>query len=158
MQLPDSLYSQDQISVALAELHTYVGQIRDSQARAKVGSGQVSIKLSPLLDALFVATDINKTSPSEVDALITKLENMRQTAPVIHLTLAISPDDATKIALTKWFRREIHPHALLAFTSQSAIGGGLILRAGSAIHDFSYRTQLLAHKNRISEILKNAQR
>ena len=155
IRLPDSIYSQNQVGVALAELHTYAGHLRDSLARAKIESQPIDIAPSPFLDALFTATNSDKKVLSGVETLITELEDLRRTAPTVHITLAAFPDESMKMTITKWFR-QIHPEVFVAFGTRSDIVGGMILRTSSTIHDFSYRTQLLSHRNRISEILRSA--
>jgi F0F1-type ATP synthase delta subunit len=70
----------------------------------------------------------------------------------MHLTLGAPATRTLKRQLTVWFRSQIHPDSLLTFAARSDIGGGLILRAGSRVYDFSFRSKILENKSRIMEL------
>lgn len=153
VRLPVDVYSPDQLSLQLQELRHLLAKRRDIAAQARVnGATQPYPALSFELQALLKANAVREDDLAGLEVLIKELEALRQKAPVVHLTMAALPNRNLARQLTVWFRDQIHPDTLLTFVMRRDIGGGLMLRAGSNVYDFSFRGQLLRHKDRISEI------
>lgn len=155
MHLPVDLYSADQLSAAMLELHDYIGTMRDAAIRNKTSDSKARLEaphLSALLLGLFRGADIAPDDQRAAESLLHALELIRSKAPVVHVTLPALPNRTLKRKLTVWFRAEVHPHTFLTFATRSDIGGGIIVQAGSHVYDFSFRQQLLGNKHRIAEI------
>jgi hypothetical protein len=153
LRLPVDVYSVEQLSSLIAELREHASAVRSATVRAKVSERRQEVPApSPLLTSLLHGTTTKVDDATASEALLKDLETLRKKAPIAHITLAALPTRTIKRQLVVWFRAEIHPYALLTFAMRSDIGGGLILQVGSHIYDLSFRQQLLANKQRISEI------
>ena len=154
LHLPVDLYSPDQLSAVILELHDYIGALRDRAAREKVGASapEEPLHVSALLLGALHGADVKKGDIRAAEVLLGALKLLRDKAPVVHVTLAGLPNRTMKRQLTVWFRTQIHKHALMTFAMRTDIGGGIVLRAGSHVYDFSLKQVLLSNKNKISEI------
>lgn len=102
---------------------------------------------SALLQSLLDAADGQDTHQ-----LLEELEQLLHHAPVVHVTTGALPGHDLRLHLTGWFRREIHEHVLLTFAARRDIGGGVVVRAGSHVYDFSFKRLILDNKHRITEL------
>jgi hypothetical protein len=153
VRLPIDLYSPEQLSAIIIELRAYSGSLRDTSVRAKASYATAAAPhASALLLGAFHESGTSSTDQAGLEKLLKQLEAIRDKAPAVHLMMAALPNRELKRKLTQWFRDEIHPYALLTFATRADIGGGLILQAGSHVYNYSFREQILSHKNRISEI------
>lgn len=153
LQLPVDVYSPDQVGLLVQELRALLGKRRDLIAQARItGRADPFPSLSSTLETLLKTSTIIPDDLSSLEELIKQLEDLRVAAPMVHLTLAAMPNRTLIRQLTVWFRDQIHPNTLLTFVMRRDVGGGVIVRAGSSIYDFSFRGQILRHKDRISEI------
>lgn len=151
MTLPNDLYSPDQLSELTMELRGYIGALRDTAVRNRstnAASPAALPKISALLKQLFENVSGTMT-PEEV---LRELEAQLKSAPTVHVLLAAQPSKDLKRQIVLWFRVEVHPSMLLTFSERRDIGGGIVVRAGSHIYDFSFKRQILDNKNRIMEI------
>lgn len=153
--LPPDICTPQQLGSALAELRIFLNRLQDRAARQKVSG--VSELPPSLSQAARNILEINGLSPQSLQlaTFTVELEKLRDTAPVAHFVLAELPEAGICQQLTDWFRQNIHASSLLTFSSRSDIGGGFLLRAGGKQYDFTFRSQLLDSKARIS-VLFNA--
>lgn len=153
VHLPVDVFSPDQLSGLIAELHTYRGKLRDAAVRAKTTKSKAVLpELHEGLKNLLTSSGVKPDDLTGLEALNKELDGVLKAAPVMHLTLAAGAGRTLKRQLTVWFRTQIHPHSLLTFATRSDIGGGMMLQAGSHFYDFSFRDRLLANKSRLTEI------
>ena len=154
VQLPLDLYSPEQLSAIIIELRAHNSAVRDANVRSKATHEQspAPVHTSALLMATLREAGVGPTDESALEKLLKQLEVIRDRAPAVHLMMAALPNRDFKRKLTDWFRAEIHPYAMLTFATRMDIGGGIIIQAGSHIYNYSFREQILSHKQRISEI------
>jgi hypothetical protein len=147
MNLPYDIHSPDQISALTMELRHYIDAQRDASRRSDHGAGgthhTVSAGLNSLLEASGGATG---------QQLLDEMEALLKNAPTVHLITAIQPGHQLKLQITQWFRTNVHEHTLLTFAERRDLGGGIVVRSGSRIYDFSFKRKILDNKHRISEI------
>lgn len=158
VRLPVDLYSIDQLSAVMLELHDYLATLQQGAMRAKIteSSGRPETPhASALLLGLFHGSNVVPGDHHAAENLLQNLEIIRTKATVAHITLPALPNRLLKRQLTVWFRKEIHLYTFLTFTTRSDIGGGIIVHIGSHIYDFSFRQVLLGNKHRITEIFNN---
>ena len=74
--------------------------------------------------------------------IVAQLRVLKNTAPVMHMTFAVSADRESLQQLAAWVRREIHPHALIVVGLQPALVAGVYLRTPNHVRDFSLRALL----------------
>ena len=153
LRLPVDLYSPEQLGAIIIELRSHSGGLRDAAVRARATKQEAApIHTSALLMAAYREAGVSPTDQPNTEKLLKQLEAIRDRAPAVHLMMAALPNRDFKRKLVEWFRAEIHPYALLTFATRADIGGGIIIQAGSHIYNYSFREQILSHKNRISEI------
>jgi hypothetical protein len=111
--------------------------------------------LSPLAKRLFEANNVTPAATQSIRQLLTQLEETRIIAPRMRIMLPAWPDASIREALVECIREQIHPLAMLSFAVRADMGGGCILQAGSRRFDFSFHSQLLANKHKISEHLNS---
>jgi len=151
VNLPTDVYSPDQLSELTMELRGYIGALRDTaiRNRSTTVAGEAALpKMSALLKLIFENVSGTMT-PEEV---LRELEMQLKNAPTAHVLLAAQPSKDLKRQIVLWFRVEVHPSVLLTFSERRDIGGGIVIRAGSHIYDFSFKRRILDNKNRIMEI------
>lgn len=149
MTLPSDIYSPDQVSELTMELRRYMNAMRDNAAQKQAGKKPPTPEMSTALRTIYEDAINNLTTP---DDLLRDLEALLKNAPVVHLLLASTPGSELKRQLVLWFRTEISPSTLLAFAERRDIGGGVVIRAGSAIYDLSFRKRILDGKQRLTEL------
>ncbi len=155
LRLPVDLYSVDQLSAIMLELHDYTSILLSHAIKIKATNSQLPAEaphISALLLGVFHGASITPGNQTKAESLLHALELIRSRAPVVHVTLPALPNRTFKRQLTVWFRSEVHPHTFLSFVTRTDMGGGIILQAGSGVYDFSFRRQLLGNKHRIAEI------
>jgi hypothetical protein len=152
VHLPVDMQSPDQVSGVLVELNQYISGLRDAAARVKVGGKADKPELPGHLETLLKSTGVNTEDMPALEALAAHLETIIKDAPVMHITLAAPATRTLKRQLTVWFRTQVHPVSLLTFAARGDIGGGLVIRAGSHIYDYSFRAAILENKTRLMEI------
>lgn len=94
---------------------------------------------SKLMDQTIHVNRLNLLKPEDRASLKTFLETAKKGAPVLHVSFSADPPQAFLEKLVSWFRREVHPSALLTVGLQPNIGAGCILRTTNRQFDFSLR-------------------
>lgn len=154
-KLPLDLYSPDQLGIVMLELRDHINAMRDKAVREKQsGQPEEAPHVSALLLGVMHGAGIDKEDQAAQEELQRSLQMIREKAPVAHITLAALPNRTLKRQLTEWFRTQINPYCLLTFSTRTDIGGGIVLRAGSKVYDFSFRHQIVGNKQRIAEIFE----
>lgn len=154
VKLPAEVYSPDHIGIVLWELEQLIDHLRNGETRAGVVGATIDSEkvASAFLAVVLAATGVSATDRKALESLQAELKAVRDGAPVAHIILAALPGKALKAELVGWFRRVVHKQHLVTFAVRSDIGGGFLLRTGSRQYDFTYRTQLLESKHRLTEI------
>ncbi len=99
-------------------------------------------------------TDSKQLSQAGLDELIAALENLETTSPRITITLAAAAPNSLKKTLVAWCREQIEPNILVDFRFNSTLLGGMVVRYGSHVYDWSFRRQILAARGSFPEILR----
>lgn len=89
-----------------------------------------------------------------LDELIKTLEDYGRKAPSITITLAALPSAGLKKTLVGWCRENVSPNIMVDFQFNSTLLGGLVVRSGSHVFDWSFRRQILAERNKFPEVLR----
>ncbi len=154
--LPTDVYSPSDLAALTLEIREYAkwfGQYVNAQ-RAGSRPNTAQPELSPIASNLI--RDYAKLSPmttERIDEIIATLEQAAMHAPVITITLAAPAPSEVKKQLTEWCRRELSPSVLVAFRFNAHILGGMVVRVGSRVYDWSFRTQLMNKRRGITEAL-----
>lgn len=156
--LPESLYSVDQLSLCSDELRQYAEVLRQAQNQKKVGSAQVKIVLPDLSAASY---DLIEALPKSrrldvevIDGVCDILDNWLVAAPVVNITLPAPATRSLKTELVSWFRNNVGQQIVLSFHVNPDIAGGMVVRTTNQVHDFSFRKQLLASPEKIVTVIE----
>lgn len=153
LKLPDSVASpQDLISLQL-EVQEYAQWFAHAAIKKKVASKDIegAPVMSPATTEILRAYVTDKAS---LDELAGALKAYGATAPVISITLAAPPSQGLKAMIVGWCRQNITPNALVTFQFNATLLGGMVIRSGSHIFDWSFRRQILDARAKFPEVLR----
>jgi F0F1-type ATP synthase delta subunit len=71
------------------------------------------------------------------------------------ITLAAPATTGIKKQLTAWCRDNVAPDVLVRFEFNQTLLGGMVVRFGSHIYDWSLRRQILDGRTKFPEVLRN---
>lgn len=155
LKLPDDVFSSQDLMTLIVEIGDFRRQFAQHTIQSKVGKTSTKLPdLSPsaqqLIDSCTSKKPINR---SDVDTLIAELEKIKRTSRTITITLAAPASGDIKQSLVSWCRKNLHDGILVNFSFNSNLLGGLIVRMGSHIYDWSWRRQLLESTPKFTEAL-----
>lgn len=101
-----------------------------------------------------IASIADSTDGAAIDDLIAELEDLRDSAPQLTITLAAPAGGELKRALVAWCRQNVDPNVLVSFQFNSTILGGMVVRYGSRIFDWSFRRQVLSNRDKFPAALR----
>lgn len=148
-ELPETLQGPEQIEAALLDL----GRLGDSLRRSKEKTAtddEFLTRAQAILDPL----EQEIWTPELIDEVARRLETIKSTAPMVRVTLPGLPSPKLRIELVSWFRKEIHPQVLVSFSLNRLLAGGMVLRAGSSIYDFSFSGALLKQRSKLADMFR----
>lgn len=157
-RLPDSIATSQDVTALQLELREYARWVTHESIKQRANAAGISQEpaLSPacqeLLGSLSGKKGINRLS---LDGLIKQLERYTKTAPTITFTLAAPPTTPVKASLVSWARTHIEPDILVNFHFNATILGGMVVRYGSRVFDWSFRRQILENRDKFPEILRH---
>ena len=156
VKLPALVSSPGDMTALILEIRTYntwYGQYANAhRAGARYKTAQP--ELSEV--AREVIRDWANGAPltaAHLEELITQLEHIQKTAPVITITLAAAATNDVKRALVSWCREHINEDILVAFRFNATILGGMVVRYGSRIYDWSFRRAIMNNRQHFPEVL-----
>ncbi len=160
IDLPQTVSSTEDLMALTLEIREYATWFSQTAnaARAGVSSDQKpQPQLSPAaLDVLRQAKgDAHELTPDLLDSLTTLLDRMRAHAKTMTITLAAPATNEVKNELVAWMRANIAPDVLITFRFNSLLLGGMVVRFGSRIFDWSFRRTILNERHRVGEVLRN---
>jgi hypothetical protein len=91
---------------------------------------------------------------ANLDELVLELQDIIDMAPTITITLAAPASAGIKKSLVTWCRANIAPDALVSFGFNATLLGGMVVRFGSHLYDWSFRRQILQNRAKIPEVLR----
>lgn len=154
--LPDSICSPQDITALILEVKEYARWYEHESVKQRAGTKTHSTQpiLSVTTTTFLRGMSTNGTlQPAQLDTLIAELERHKASAPTITLTLAAPAPETVKKELTAWCRKELSPSLLVSFEYNRTLLGGMVVRYGSHVHDWSFRRALLTTSTKFSEVL-----
>lgn len=70
------------------------------------------------------------------------LQNIKDHAPVVHLTFASDADAESIQKIVDWLRANAHPYSLVTVGLQPSLIGGVYIRTPNHVHDLSIRAMI----------------
>lgn len=158
IKLPDSISSKQDLSSLVLELHDYERWFMHEAIKKNIDTTNVST--APVLS--LAATELLRNieakqaiNQENLDELIEKIRDYSRAASQITITLAAPVTASLKTSLVKWCRENISSNILVNFQFNSTLLGGMVVRYGSRIFDWSFRHQLIDARNNFPEALRN---
>jgi hypothetical protein len=157
IKLPDGISSPQDLRAVILEIKDYAGWSAKAAVKKQVAGKADADKptVSAEAAAIVKAWSGDKAlTRSSLDELVAVLEEFADTASSLTLTLAAPPSGGLKKELVGWCRQNIEPDVLVSFSFNSTILGGMVVRYGSRIYDWSFRRQILANRAAFPEVLR----
>ncbi len=156
--LPDSVSSLQDIRVIVVEVRGYARWYSHDALKKRFDTKHTSEPpvISSATTALMQEWHAGKpVGQASLDKLIAVLEDFETTAPSVAITLAAPPNSGLKKTLVSWCRANIAPTVLVSFEFNTTLLGGMVVRSGSHIYDWSFRRQILEAREHFPEVLRN---
>ena len=158
LKLPDSICSiQDLIGLTL-EIREYTKWFSHAAILKKVDN--IKVVTPPIMSAAATETLRNwangkSFSRQNLDELVVTLEKFKRGAESMTIVLAAPPTNDIKRQLVSWCRNNISDNILVTFQFNAVLLGGMVVRYGSRIFDWSFRRKILANRGHFPEVLRN---
>lgn len=156
IKLPDAICSPQDLTTLILEIREYARWYEHESVKQRTGTKTRSTQplLSVTTTAFLRGASTNGTlQPVQLETLIHDLEEYKKSAPTITLTLATPAPERIKKDLTAWCRAQLSSTVLVSFEHNHTLLGGMVVRYGSHVHDWSWRRALLTTQTSFSEVL-----
>lgn len=158
LQLPSEISSKQDLQSLILEVRQYGKWFQHVGVQKRVGSKttQESPQLSKAAADLIRELSGKKgLTISDIEGLRSALEDYLKKAPTMTVTLAAPAGSDIKRTVVEWARKNIAPDVLVNFQFNSTLLGGMVVRYGSHIFDWSFRRQILDGRNKFAEVLRH---
>ena len=157
--LPSSIVSAQDLTMVIREIQDYTAWANHETIKQKAGSKK---QLTPAPELTYAATELisawGKTKGATADSyrqLVEALERIAKNAPTITITLAGPAPQHLKEHIVAWCRENLSENILVTFKFNRTILGGMVVRAGSHIYDWSLHRKLLDNGHAFTEVLSH---
>jgi len=141
--LPINVVTKIDVSRLVSEVERVDNEMTAAAVRAKTGSvEQTQPVLSEQLSDFLRQNDLKLDEGMERTTIIKQIRLLKDKAPVLHMTFAVTADIESLQKLTEWVRQTVHPQAVIAVGLQPGLVAGVYLRTPNHVHDFSMRGAL----------------
>ncbi|MBP9667274.1 F0F1 ATP synthase subunit delta [Candidatus Saccharibacteria bacterium] len=155
--LPDTIASSQDLMALILDVKEYARWFAHESIKKQVhvAASNHALSLSP------VAVEVIRTwgtsqplTTVRLDELLQTLEAYQKQAPSMTVTLAAPASRKLKTTIVAWCRQHITPTMLVTFDFNATILGGMVVRSGSHIYDWSIRRAILDNKASLPEVLR----
>ena len=139
--LPASVASPQDLTTLILEIRAYASWYSSESVKKRVGVAKPvdQPELTPVAsEVLRTYAATHAIDRAGLDNLITALEDYGKHAPVMTITLAAPVPGRIKTELTAWARANLAETILVNYRFNSTILGGMVVRYGSHIYDWSF--------------------
>lgn len=154
-KLPLSVVTKVDVGRLLREMEQIDNFLQQSAVRTP-GSAVKLPKTSRLFDETVEVNRLNVLHEDDRHQLLQFLKNIRQHAPVMHISFSADPSPLFTQKLITWLRTEIHPLVLLQIGLQPNMGAGCVLRTTNKYFDLSLRDRFKSQGDVLVNLLKGA--
>lgn len=157
LKLPGSVCSPQDLQSLIVEVRQFAKWFSHVSVKQKMSLEQTSAQpaisagAAELINTYAAGKDL---TVQILDDLIADLEDFRTNAPQLTITLAAPAHGELKRTLAAWCRDNIEDNILVSFQFNSTLLGGMVVRHGSRIFDWSFRRQLMAGRDKFPEVLR----
>lgn len=150
--LPTSIVTKADIARLVREFETVDNILTTISVRKKVGAGEVvAPAMSPQLASFLELNTVDLQNTNARLAYVKQLRNLKDSAPIIHMTFAVIADPESLQQLVVWLRESIHPQTIIDVHLQPSLVAGVYLRTPNHVFDMSVRNAL---KEKHGELVK----
>src|SRR3977135_1279699 len=142
LKLPASISSPQDLADLLAEVQQYARWFAHESIKKRVATKYATdapLKPPAVAEILRNWEGEKPVNQQSLDTLIETLKTYKTTAPSLTITLAAPATGGLKATLVAWCRENIAPNVLVTFQFNSTLLGGMIVRYGSRVFDWSFR-------------------
>ena len=157
LKLPDTVSSPQDLAALIREVQEYTRWFAHEAIKKRVHAK--STTPAPVMTA--AAAELVREwagkkplSRQSLEALIGTLEHYLKTAPTLTVTLAAPAPKTVKQSIVGWCRDHIAPDVLVNVQFNATILGGMVVRHGSHVFDWSFRRQILDNRDKFPEVLR----
>lgn len=156
--LPNSVLSPQDLEALIFEIRDYANWFSHNTIKHQAGAsrGSQAPVLSPA--ALEVLRNWNAQKlldQATLTELVEALDDFKTSAPSLTITLAAPAGGDLKQTLVTWCRENVAPNVLVSFRFNATLLGGMVVRYGSRIFDWSFRREILEHHAKFPEVLRH---
>ena len=158
LKLDSSVASLQDLRALVDELHDYSRWMAHNQAKQRVHAKGKSPAPELSEAARFCIRHYvpNSTKASAaLEELVAELSELNKKAPQLTITLAAPPSPSLRRSLVEWCRTNVSQTVLVSFRYNSNLLGGMVVRAGSHLFDWSFRRKLLEQSATFPGVLRN---
>lgn len=158
LKLPASVVSAQDLQALIVDIRAYAKWYSHAAIKQRLDLKQAddTPAVSPAAAELLNDRASKKAlKPEILDDLIADLEDFRDNAPQVSITLAAPASGELKRSLAAWCRDNLEANILVSFSFNSTLLGGMVVRYGSHVYDWSFRRQVLANRAKFPEVLRN---
>lgn len=157
LKLEDTVSSPQDVKALMMEVHEYARWFAHNYIKKRVHASNIAPEpqISPAAKAAIRTWSAGKElTTKSLDELTAVLEDYANTAPILTVTLAAVPSTGFKKQLVGWCRDNLAPDVLINFQFNATLLGGMVVRSGSHVYDWSFRRAILAERERFPEVLR----
>lgn len=110
-------------------------------------------KLTKLLEETMRLNKLDSSKQEDRQRLQKFLKEVRDDAPIIHISFSAEPTVAFMEKLVAWLRREVHPLILVTIGLQPNLGAGCVVRTTNKYFDLSLRKDFEKATGKLAEQL-----
>lgn len=158
-KLPNDIASPQDLASLTREIHDYASWYAHESIKKRVAIKHTSTP-PPLSNGGKQLIREIETSPGgmsrqNLDSLLRMLEDYAANVSTVIITLAAPAPASLKSTLVGWCRENISPNVFVNFQINSTLLGGMVVRHGSRVFDWSFRRKLLGASSSFPEILRH---
>jgi len=157
LKLDNSISSPQDLKAMVLEVKTYAKWYNSSSIKLRVNGSTPENQpvLSNQTVALIKSWAADKPlTQDRLDELLEELSEFEKSCPLITVTLAAMPSGELKHKMVDWCRAQIAPNVLVDFRFNSTLLGGMVVKYGSRIYDWSFRRQIIDNRQLFPEVLR----
>lgn len=158
LQLPPSIISPQDLARLEIEVTTFADWFHHNAIKQEMHIAKGTAMPGMTQDCLIVLRSVSANgtlTQASLDELLAAIRASRQSAPTISITLAAPAGNQLKQQLTEWCRRELDAATLVDFRFNATILGGMVVRYGSHVFDWSFRRAILTKRAEFAKVLRN---
>jgi hypothetical protein len=158
LRLDPTVASPQDLRALRGELHTYGGWLAHNDIKSRTGAGsktdapELSMAAKNCLKTYVPSSD---KASAALDELVAELDKLSNKADHITITLAAPAPGSLKSSLVDWCRKNLAEDILVSFQFNATILGGMVVRSGSHIFDWSFRRAVMDNRAKFPEVLRN---